>query len=349
MKKRIIAIVCMIVLAAMLMACAAQGTQPPETPVPSAQGSPGTAAQLPTVLPTQTATPTPEPTPTPDPTLKIGVESEAVMALQKRLSELGYLKIDEFTTKYGPATQRAVTLFQKQNALSADGIAGSETLSRIYADDAKECTLPLSGIVIGIDPGHQAKGNSATEPQAPDSSVKKAKVSSGADGKNTGTPEYKITLAVGLKLRDLLEENGAEVVMTRESSDVDISNKQRAQLFNDAGVDLAVRLHCDGVDDSSVHGALMLVPSGPYTEGIAGQSRAAGEAILSAFVDETGAKNRGISERDDQTGFNWSSVPVCNMEMGCLSNGNEEELLISDDYQQKCAQGVLQGILDYFA
>ena len=344
MNKRIICIVCIIIVGVALMACAAQ-SEPPTVE----READATATPLPTVLPTQTATPAPEPTPTPDPTLKSGMESEAVMALQKRLSELGYLKIDEFTTRYGPATQRAVTLFQKQNDLSADGIAGEQTLARIYADDAKVCTLPLSGVTIGIDPGHQAKGNSQTEPQAPDSSVKKAKVSSGADGKNTGTPEYKITLAVGLKLRELLEENGAEVVMTRESSDVDISNKQRAQMLSDAGVDLAVRLHCDGVDDSSVHGALMLVPSGPYTEKIAEQSGAAGEAILNAFVNETGAKNRGISKRDDQTGFNWSSVPVCNMEMGCLSNDNEEALLISDDYQQKCAQGILQGILDYFA
>ncbi|MEA5003084.1 MAG: N-acetylmuramoyl-L-alanine amidase [Christensenella sp.] len=347
MKKRIFTIIYILLMLAVLSACAggdAPSQAAAESPAPSASAEPSV---LPTVLPTQTLTP--EPTPTSDPTLKSGVESEAVTTLQKRLAELGYLKIDEFTTKYGPATERAVRLFQKQNGLNADGIAGAETLARVYADDAKECTLPLSGITIGIDPGHQAQGNSDKEPQAPDSSVKKAKVSSGADGANTGTPEYKITLAVGLKLRELLEENGAEVVMTRESSDVNISNKERAQLFNDAGTDLAVRLHCDGVDDSGVHGALMLVPSGQYTEGFAAQSRAAGEAILSAFVAETGAKNRGVSERDDQTGFNWSTVPVCNMEMGCLSNGSEEALLISDEYQQKCAQGVLQGILDYIA
>ena len=96
----------------------------------------------------------------------------------------------------------------------------------------------------------------------------KAKVSSGADGRNTGTPEYKITLAVGLRLRDILEENGAQVVMTRESSDVDMSNKERATMMNDAGADLVVRLHCDGVDDESVHGALMLVPVGSHAQDV---------------------------------------------------------------------------------
>ncbi len=348
MKKQVIIIAIVVLLSTMIVGCSTHEALPSEASASSVLPVESAAPAV-TMAPTPTVAPTSEPTPIPDPTLKSGMESEAVTVLQKRLAELGYLKIDEFTAKYGPATQRAVKLFQKQNGLSADGIAGEETLERIYADDAKKCALPLSGIVIGIDPGHQAQGNSDTEPQAPNSSVRKAKVSSGADGVNTGTPEYKITLAVGLKLRDLLEENGAEVVMTRESSDVNISNKERAQLFNDAGVDLAVRLHCDGVDDGGVHGALMLVPSGQYTEGFAQQSRAAGDAILNAFINETGAKNRGISERDDQTGFNWSTVPVCNMEMGCLSNSSEEALLVSEDYQQKCAQGVLQGMLDYFA
>ena len=119
-------------------------------------------------------------------------------------------------------------------------------------------------------------------------------------------------------------------------------------MMNDAGADLVVRLHCDGVDDESVHGALMLVPVGSHAQGFEEESLAAGKAILNAFVEETGAKNRGIMERDDQTGFNWSTVPVCNMEMGCLSNAKEEELLISTDYQNECAQGISNGILNYF-
>lgn len=333
------------VFCAGILGCAAQQ----ETP--SAEPSASTTAATPTPAPAPTPAPTPEPTPTPtpDPTLKSGVESEEVKKLQERLGALGYLKISEYTTKYGPATQRAVTLFQKQNGLSADGVAGAETIARIYAEDAKQCTLLLSGVKIGLDPGHQKKGNSAQEASAPGSSETKNKVTSGTDGKNTGTPEYQVNLAVALKLRDLLEENGAEVVMTHETADVDISNQQRAKLLNDAGVDLALRLHCDGVDDSSVKGAMMLVPSGKYTEAFSEKSRAAGETIFSAYLDATGAKNRGVIARDDQTGFNWSTVPVCNIEMGCLSNGDEEALLVSGDYQQKCAQGLLNGIINYFS
>ncbi len=352
MKKQIVAgLLAILLCVGLLSGCASQGKQENASASPEAVQ---TKAASPTAAPSAlqsaepTPAPTPEPTLTPDPTLKSGVQSEEVRKLQQRLAELGYLNIEEYTDKYGPATERAVKLFQRQSGLPADGIAGVQTLAGVYAEDAKKCELPLAGVKIGIDPGHQAQGNSEKEPVAPGASEQKAKVSSGADGRNTGTPEYKITLAVGLKLRDLLEEKGAEVVMTRESSEVNISNSERATMMNDAGVDLVIRLHCDGVDDSSVRGALMLVPVGGYAKGFEEQSAAAGKAILSAFVKETGAKNRGIMERDDQTGFNWSTVPVCNMEMGCLSNGSEEELLISDGYQQTCAQGVCNGIMNYF-
>lgn len=101
---------------------------------------------VPTPTPTATPEPTPEPTPTPtpDPTLKRGMEREDVSTLQLRLMELGFMADDEPTTKYGPATEAAVTLFQRQVnfteslgiTLAQDGIAGEQTLALIYSDDA---------------------------------------------------------------------------------------------------------------------------------------------------------------------------------------------------------------------
>lgn len=92
---------------------------------------------------TPTPAPTPAPTPTPDPTLRRGVESEAVTALQLRLMDLGYLELDQPTQLYGPATQAAVRLFQRQvnytegmEAIDQDGVAGEQTLALIYSEDA---------------------------------------------------------------------------------------------------------------------------------------------------------------------------------------------------------------------
>ncbi|MEI8200394.1 MAG: peptidoglycan-binding protein [Eubacteriales bacterium] len=101
-------------------------------------------ASTPTAIPTPE--PTPTPTPTPDPTLKQGDENERVQQLQERLMELNFLDLDESTQRYGPATEYAVELFQRQHELAQDGIAGPATLDLLYSDAAKKYTL-LKGTV----------------------------------------------------------------------------------------------------------------------------------------------------------------------------------------------------------
>ena len=112
----------------------------------------------------------------------------------------------------------------------------------------------LTGVKIGIDPGHQAHGNSAQEAVAPGSSETKAKVSSGTYGRFTGVPEYEVNLDISLQLRDALEALGCEVYMTRETNDVDISNQERAIMMNELGVDLVLRIHCNGSTNKSAQG-----------------------------------------------------------------------------------------------
>jgi len=94
---------------------------------------------LTTPAPTVAASATPEPTPSPTPEIRIekGAEGEDVMALQKRLMELGYLAIDEPTSYFGHATKEAVKLFQRQGELQQDGICGVETMSLLNSDGAK--------------------------------------------------------------------------------------------------------------------------------------------------------------------------------------------------------------------
>ncbi len=97
------------------------------------------------ILPSQTPeplpSPSPIPTPTPDPTLQRGDENERVQQLQERLMELNYLDIDETTQLYGPATEHAVQLFQRQHGIQQDGIAGPATLDKIHAPDAQNYML----------------------------------------------------------------------------------------------------------------------------------------------------------------------------------------------------------------
>lgn len=205
--------------------------------------------------------------------------------------------------------------------------------------------LPLKGFVIGLDPGHQAHGNSAKEPVAPDSDEMKKKVSSGTQGRWTKVPEYKVNLQVALLLKALLEERGATVVMTRETHNVNISNAERAQFFNEQNTDYALRLHCNGSDDPDIHGAFMLVPTkNPYLE----DCNRAAALLIEEYCKATDAKNLGITKRSDQTGFNWCERMIVNIEMGHMTNKKEDYLLTDSDYQKKMAQGLLNGILRYF-
>jgi N-acetylmuramoyl-L-alanine amidase len=207
----------------------------------------------------------------------------------------------------------------------------------------------LAGKVVVIDPGHQAHADSGLEPIGPGSSEKKAKVSSGTASPTTRTPESLVALEVGLRLRDALQALGIQVVMTRTAQDVDISNSQRAKIANQAHADLAIRLHCDGSTDKSVHGFFTLYPASikGWTDDIAAISKRAATIIQREAVAATGATDRGLQERSDLTGFNWSDVPDVLVEMGFMTNAAEDKLLESAAYQDKIVQGLVKGIVDF--
>lgn len=209
-----------------------------------------------------------------------------------------------------------------------------------------ESEKPLSGVKIGIDPGHQARGNNEKETIAPNSKKTKPKVSSGTAGVKTRIPEYKTTLEISLKLQDALVEQGAEVYMTRETHNVNISNQERAKMMNALGVDLVLRIHCDGAENRSKHGIALYCSK---SNSIAAESYRACEAILPAVCAVTGAKNNGIISNDNYTGQNWSTVPCLMVECGFASNPEEDVLLNTEDYQWKLAEGLTQGIIDYIA
>lgn len=203
----------------------------------------------------------------------------------------------------------------------------------------------LHGLKIGIDPGHQGKGNSDKEPVAPNSNEMKAKVSSGTSGRFTGVAEYVTVLEISMKLRELLEKEGATVYMTRDTHEIDISNKERAEMMNELGVDLALRIHCDGAEDSSANGIALYVRKTGEKQA---ESEAAANVILDAMVESTGAKKRGVFLRDTYTMNNWSVVPCILVECGFMTNQQEDENLNDPAYQDLLAKGIFEGVAAYF-
>ena len=223
-------------------------------------------------------------------------------------------------------------------------IVGEVESAEVPAQEPDEA-LPLAGVVIGIDPGHQAHANSEREPVAPGSSEMKAKVSSGTQGVRTGIPEYVTNLEVSFKLRDALEALGATVYMTRESHDVNISNMERALMFNELGADLVLRIHCNGSNNSGTHGiGTYARKTGDRQE----ECERAANLVLDAVCATTGARRDGVFLWDTYTGQNWSTVPCIMVEMGYMSNPEEDVKLNDPDYQDLLVAGMVEGICQYF-
>ena len=114
---------------------------------------------------------------------------------------------------------------------------------------------------IVIDPGHQTRGDSTKEPIGPGATETKAKVTTGATGVSTKQKESELALKVALLLEKALKEEGYNVIMTRTTNNVNISNKERAMIANNADADAFLRIHADSYSDSNVNRNINTMPN----------------------------------------------------------------------------------------
>lgn len=195
--------------------------------------------------------------------------------------------------------------------------------------------------LICLDPGHgtiPAVGRQ-TEPIGPGSTERKIKDGGGTSG------EAPVALAIARRTRALLARDGYRVAMTRTGPTYAGGNIERARFCNVRQAALMIRIHADGSTASSLNGIKTLVPAlhRGWTDDIYGTSLRAARKVQAAVVNQTGARNLGLIQRSDLTGFNWANVPAILVECGFMTNPRERRLLQSPGYQLKVARGLAAG------
>ena len=262
----------------------------------------------------------------------------------------------------GHTNEENITTTTTENFILEHPVSTTEALTEVTTEDntrkndtestTQEVRNPREDVLIAIDPGHQGPNvdMSAKEPNAPGSSEMKMKATGGTTGKYTGVPEYQLNLDISLKLRDELVSRGYKVIMTREDNDTAISNMERACLANDSGADISIRIHANGSDDPGTNGALALIgsSSNPYVGHLYDESYRLADNVLSAYCESTGMQNRGVIDDDTMTGINWSQIPVMILEMGFMTNEQDDFNMEDAEYQTSMVKGIVNGIESYY-
>jgi len=154
----------------------------------------------------------------------------------------------------------------------------------------------------------------------------------------TGKKEKDFNLAMALKVGKILEQDpNFEVVLTR-SDDTFLELKERAKIANDLKADVFVSIHANSAGSSAATG------SETYYQREASKSLA--NVMHKHLVQATGLKDRGVRYGNFHV-IRETKMPAVLLEVGYLSNKNDEAALFSESFQQRVAQGIADGIKEY--
>ena len=164
--------------------------------------------------------------------------------------------------------------------------------------------------------------------------------------------EKTVTLRVALALEKLLKEEGAEVIMTRRD-DVEVSPKGKAasaveelkarcDVANKAEVDIFISIHADSFTNPNARGT-----TGYYYSLGSSNSKRLADLIRKALIEQIRTPSRGTQPCNFYVVRN-TDMPATLVELAFISNPDEEKLRNSKEGIMKAAQGILDGIEDYF-
>lgn len=227
---------------------------------------------------------------------------------------------------------------QARVVVDLKGIASS-TLR--VSEDGTEITLVLKppsiqGKVIVIDPGHGSiQPGGWSDP--------------GAVGPS-GLQERDVVTDIAWKLAEILQQEGATVIMTRTGSSTNLDLAGRARLANDNQADIFVSIHCNSSTNPSIAGTSTYFYA-PW-DSVLGAQRAARQRLATLvqreLVAQLGRRDIGILEANFAV-LRETTVPSILVETAFISNKEEEQLLATEEFRAKAARGIANGIIRYFA
>ncbi|PGZ98134.1 N-acetylmuramoyl-L-alanine amidase [Bacillus pseudomycoides] len=233
---------------------------------------------------------------------------------------------------------------------SSTPVQNNETKEQQVKEEPAPAPVPEKPkFIVCIDPGHQRKANLELEPIGPGATTQKYKVTDGTTGVVTKKREYELNLEASFLLKEMLEAKGIEVVMTRTTHDVNMSNKERAAIANEHHANLFLRIHADGSENEAQKGFAVLTPSkeNTFTKNIYQESLTASEFIVNKVKENSNVQVNGIKFRDDLSGFNWAEVPGVLLELGFMSNPEEDQKLSDVNYLRSLLQSVADSVESY--
>ena len=233
------------------------------------------------------------------------------------------------------------------------GDTGAQTAVPDYLAGAENVNFSAEGknLLIVIDPGHASQVPAAQEPLGPGSTEMKDADSIGTYGQASALHEYDLTMMVSRKLRTELENRGYQVLLTHYDTVQPIGCVERAKIANDNKADAFIRIHANGSENTSSNGAMTIciTKDNPYHPELYSASARLSQILLDTYCEQTGAKKEYVRETDSMTGNNWAEVPTTLIELGYMTNPDEDLKMNQDSYQITMANAIADALDLWFA
>ena len=153
--------------------------------------------------------------------------------------------------------------------------------------------------------------------------------------------EKDINLDVALYLEKKLKAAGANVVMTRRD-DSFLELRERSNIANNLNADAFISVHTNAASEAA-HG----IETYWYDKYSSAESKALAESIQKRLIEVTEASNRGVKNQSFSV-IRESKMASVLVEVGFLTNNEEYKLLLTQEYREELAEGIYQGVLDYY-